>query len=91
MRNLLRRILPIAFAAGVLTLATGPLHAQGVTNAAISGSVSDVQGAALPNAEIVAVHQPSGTRYQAVARSWLHGAGRDQHLSESWPESPAGL
>jgi hypothetical protein len=61
--------LPIAFAAGVLTLATGPLHAQGVTNAAISGSVSDVQGAALPNAEIVAVHQPSGTRYQAVARS----------------------
>ncbi len=69
MRNLLRRISPLAFAAGVLTLATGLLHAQGVTNAAISGSVSDVQGTALPNAEIVAVHQPSGTRYQAVARS----------------------
>jgi hypothetical protein len=55
-------------AVGAFSLAAKPLVAQGVTTAAISGTVSDVEGTALPDAQILAVHQPSGTRYSAVAR-----------------------
>jgi len=67
--SLLRRVPPFVVAACIVALAAGPLHAQGVTTAAISGTVTDLQGTALPNAQIVAVHQPSGTRYQATARA----------------------
>jgi TonB-dependent receptor len=34
----------------------------------LTGSVSDEQGGVLPGAMVVAVHQPSGTRHQAVTR-----------------------
>jgi hypothetical protein len=44
--------------------ATQPTHATGV----LTGSVFDEQGGVLPGATIVAVHQPSGARHEAVTR-----------------------
>ena len=43
-------------------------YAQGVTTGAISGVVSDSQGAVIPGANITAVHVPSGTQYEAVTQ-----------------------
>jgi outer membrane receptor protein involved in Fe transport len=37
--------------------------AQGVTTGGVSGIVSDETGAGLPGATVLAVHEPSGTRY----------------------------
>jgi Carboxypeptidase regulatory-like domain len=44
------------------------LHAQGVTTAAISGRVTGGAGEGLPGVNIVAVHDPSGTKYGAISR-----------------------
>jgi hypothetical protein len=46
----------------------GSLLAQGVTTASMSGSVVDQGGAPLAGAEVIAVHEPSGTRYGASTR-----------------------
>ena len=43
--------------------------AQGVTSGSMSGIVNDPQGAPVPGATVVAVHDPSGTRYEAVSRA----------------------
>jgi outer membrane receptor protein involved in Fe transport len=43
--------------------------AQGVTSGSISGRVVDPQDQAVPGATILAVHEPSGTRYEAVSRA----------------------
>ncbi len=43
--------------------------AQGVTTAAMNGFVTDIQGEPLPGANVVAVHQPSGTQYGTAVRS----------------------
>src|SRR5262245_40903293 len=42
---------------------------QGVTTASIAGVVKDSQGAVTPGATVVAVHEPSGTTYEAVAQA----------------------
>src|SRR5437867_1188768 len=54
-----------------LTLAASasPLAAQGVTTAAATGIVKDAQGAVIPGATITAVHQPSGSTYEAVSQA----------------------
>jgi len=44
------------------------IYAQGVTTAAINGFVSDSDGSSLPGANVIAVHEPSGTRYGASTR-----------------------
>ncbi len=45
------------------------LYAQGVTTTAVNGIVTDTDGVPVADATIVALHEPSGTRYSAVSRS----------------------
>jgi len=45
-----------------------PSAAQGVTTASMTGVVKDAQGAVIPGATISAVHEPSGTSYEAVTQ-----------------------
>lgn len=59
-------------AASLLLLAAGlpaVVAAQGVTTAAIDGFITQETGEPIADANIVAVHLPSGTQYRAVARS----------------------
>lgn len=44
------------------------VFAQGTTSGAIEGTVLDEEGEPLPGANIVAVHQPTGTRYGTSSR-----------------------
>ncbi|MFN7915974.1 MAG: carboxypeptidase regulatory-like domain-containing protein [Vicinamibacterales bacterium] len=69
MTSLFRSCLVSAIGAvlAVVTLAT-PSAAQGVTTAAVTGVVKDSQGAVVPGATIVAVHEPSGTTYTGVSQ-----------------------
>src|SRR5689334_24767888 len=43
--------------------------AQGVTTASMTGIVKDAQGAVIPGVTIVAVHEPSGTTYEAITQA----------------------
>lgn len=45
------------------------LSGQGVTTGAMSGVVADTGGSSLADANVVAVHVPSGTQYRAVTRA----------------------
>jgi hypothetical protein len=56
-------------ALGLAPFAAGDLSGQGVTTAAMSGIVTSRDGAPLATANVVAIHQPSGTQYRAVARA----------------------
>ena len=46
-----------------------PSAAQGVTTASMTGIVKDSQGAVIPGANVTAVHEPSGTQYEAVTQA----------------------
>ncbi len=61
-------LLRVAFPLALLLLPAA-LSAQGVTTAAVNGIVTDLDGVPLADANIVALHEPSGTRYSAVSRS----------------------
>ena len=55
----------LLFAAGL----PAGVAAQGVTTAAIDGFITQETGEPIAEANIVAVHLPSGTQYHAVART----------------------
>jgi len=59
-------LLVVAFG---LMVSYSHLRAQGVTTSAIRGIVATEKGEELPSANVVAVHQPSGTRYGATSRT----------------------
>ena len=63
----MRRIL-LTMIALALTASVG-LRAQGVTTSTISGFVRDQKGGALPGANVIAIHQPSGTQYGTSTRA----------------------
>jgi hypothetical protein len=44
-------------------------HAQGVTTGMINGIVTDSQGQPVPGASVIAIHEPSGTSYEATSRA----------------------
>ena len=46
----------------------GHAAAQGVTTGSITGAVVDPQKQPVPGASVVALHEPSGTRYEATTR-----------------------
>lgn len=53
----------------ILMAASVALWAQGVTSASMSGKVTDQNKAEIPGANIVAIHQPSGTQYGNASRA----------------------
>ncbi|MCX6551691.1 MAG: carboxypeptidase-like regulatory domain-containing protein, partial [Acidobacteria bacterium] len=63
----LRIAIGLLVACALLWPAAGAF-AQGVTTGSISGTVRDAQGLAVPGASITALHEPSGTSYESVAR-----------------------
>lgn len=52
----------------VIVVSANVALAQGVTTAGISGLVYNEEREALPGANVVAVHEPSGTQYGAIVR-----------------------
>ena len=63
----LRGLAPVAACA--LALSAVHARAEGVTSGAITGTVSDPQGRPVPGAAVVAVHEPSGSRYGIDSRA----------------------
>ena len=66
-KNFTMKAFGILFAL-VSLLSTVQVFAQGSTTAAISGTVVDEKGAGLPGATVIAIHEPTGSRYGAATR-----------------------
>jgi hypothetical protein len=58
-----------ALVLGVTLACTTGLVAQGVTTASLTGLIASEQGPPIVQANVLAVHLPSGTQYRAVARA----------------------
>jgi len=67
LKNWSRAVCAIA-ALLALAASASPAAAQGVTTASTTGIVKDAQGAVIPGANVVAIHEPSGTTYEAVTQ-----------------------
>ena len=66
--NLTGRTRLVLIALCFLLWPIGHADAQGVTTGSITGTVLDPQKAPVPGASVLAVHEPSGTRYEALSR-----------------------
>lgn len=55
-------------AALALVCATGEARAQGVTTGSLGGVVTNVAGAPVAGATVIAIHTPSGTNYETTTR-----------------------
>ena len=53
----------------MMLLISSVSFAQGMTTAAINGTITDDKGEFLPGANIIAVHEPTGTQYGVSSRS----------------------
>jgi hypothetical protein len=58
----------LLFVFSIIAVSSAVLHAQGVTTASLTGIVSSDIGEPLMGATVVAVHEPTGTRYGAPSR-----------------------
>ncbi len=67
-RSPTRSVLAAIALALVVALNSSPAHAQGVTTGNLAGIVTDSAGVPVANANVVALHVPSGTQYRAVTR-----------------------
>jgi len=45
------------------------MFAQGTTSGSIEGTITDTSGEPLPGANVIAIHQPTGTRYGTASRA----------------------
>lgn len=63
------KVVMAVFLALIATISSVQIFAQGSTTAAISGTVVDEKGDALPGASIIAIHEPTGSRYGTAARA----------------------
>ncbi len=63
------RLILCLFLGALFILGYQNVIAQGVTTSTITGQVKDADGNALPSANVMAVHTPSGTQYGASTRT----------------------
>ncbi len=68
------RITSVIVALLLFAVSLGTAAAQTLTGGTLSGTVTDQQGGALPGVSVTAVHEPTGTAYDAVS----DGEGRFQ-------------
>lgn len=65
----MRQVIAIPVIIALSVLLTGHILGQGVTTSSMSGLVTAQDGQGLAGANVVAVHEPSGTRYGAATRN----------------------
>jgi len=65
----MRKILHFTLFLVFMMSTSGALLAQGVTTATLDGNVKDKKGEALPGANIIAIHTPTGSQYATLTRS----------------------
>ena len=67
MKRMQRTLFLLAFCA--LLWPGGQAFAQGVTTGSLAGTVVNAQNAPVDGASVIAIHEPSGTSYEATTRA----------------------